>query len=150
MQPIYYEDVVPGEFLIVGRFKVERDAMVAFARQWDPMPIHVDEAVGTRLFGSLTAPGIYIMAIKQYLIRYMPLDKTVIASTGYDDVRFIKPVRPGDELRLKFEWLEKRPSQSKPDRGIVKCRLTLLNQNDEAVMSHLDTVLMRLRNPPAA
>ncbi|MGE0736901.1 MAG: MaoC/PaaZ C-terminal domain-containing protein [Alphaproteobacteria bacterium] len=149
MQPIYYEDVVPGEFLIVGSFAVDRDAMVEFARQWDPMPIHVDEAVGQRVFGSLTAPGIYIMAIKQFLIRHVPLEKTVIASTGYDEVRFMKPVRPGDVLRLKFEWIEKRPSQSKPDRGIVKCRLTLLNQKDEAVMSHLDTVLMRLRAPAA-
>ena len=145
MQPIYFEDVVPGGHLTVGSFVVERDAMVAFARQWDPMPIHVDEVAARRDFGGLTAPGIYILAIKQFLIRFVPLEQTVIASTGYDEVRFMKPVRPGDELRLRFEWVEKRVSQSKPDRGIVKCRLTLLNQKDEAVMTHLDTVLMRLR-----
>ncbi len=73
----------------------------------------------------------------------------VIASLGYDEVRFHKPVRPGDELTLVVEWLEKRLSNSKKDRGIVVHRLSLVNQHADVVMSHIDTILVRLRDVPA-
>jgi acyl dehydratase len=149
-EPIFYEDVVPGERLRVGPYRVERDEMVAFAQAWDPLPPHVDEAAGIAAgFGGLTAPGIYVMAVKQRLILGFPLIDTVIASFGYDEVRFLQPMRPGDAVYLELEWLEKRPSSSKQDRGIVKQRFTLVTEDGRAVMRHLDTVLMRRRTPKA-
>jgi acyl dehydratase len=81
------------------------------------------------------------------LVHSLPLRQTVIASFGYDEVRFHRPARPGDALMLELKWTEKRLSQSKSDRGIVTGRYSLINAAGEVVMSHLDTVLMRLRRP---
>jgi acyl dehydratase len=142
----FFEDIAVGDRLTGPSATVERGEMVAFAEVWDPLPIHVDEAAGRAAFGSLTAAGIYILAVKQRLIHGTPFaGGSIIASLGYDELRFLKPVRPGDRLTLAFEWVDKRPSGSKPDRGIVKVRFTLINQHGEAVMSHLDTVLVRRR-----
>jgi acyl dehydratase len=144
--PIFFDDVVIGDRLRAGPYRIERDELVTFARIWDPLPPHVDETAGIAAgFGGLTAPGIYILAVKQRLILQFPLNHTVIASLGYDEVRFKEPVRPGDVLFLDLEWLEKRLSNSKPDRGIVKQRFTLVTEDGRTVMSHLDTVLMRRR-----
>jgi len=144
---IYYEDIVPRKKVIGPSVVVDQSEMVAFAKIWDPVPIHIDEAAGKAAFGSLTAPGVFILCLKQRLLHNMDKMAAVIASLGYDEVRFHKPVRPGDELTLVVEWIEKRLSRSKNDRGIVVHRLSLVNQNDEEVMSHLDTILVRLRNP---
>ncbi|MCX7308710.1 MAG: MaoC/PaaZ C-terminal domain-containing protein, partial [Afipia sp.] len=97
--------------------------------------------------GGLTAPGVYLLAIKMKLVHSLPVQNSVIASLGYDEVRFLRPVRPGDELKLELKWQSKRLSESKPDRGLVVGRYSLLNKAGEHVMSHLDTVLMRLRTP---
>ena len=85
--------------------------------------------------------------MKQRLIHQLP-EHAVIASFGYDEVRFHHPLRPGDEVHLRYEFVETRPSSSKPDRGIVTVRLSLVrNDDDEVVMSHLDTILVRRRVP---
>ena len=89
----------------------------------------------------------FLSAIKMKLVHLLPVQKSVIASLGYDEVRFHRPARPGDELTLQLTWLSKRLSESKPDRGIVVGRYSLVNKAGELVMSHLDTVLMRLRAP---
>jgi acyl dehydratase len=142
---ISYEDVRPGEKVSSPGVVVDRAELVAFAREWDPLPIHVDAAAGQAAFGDVTAPGIYMLALKQRLIHQLPERHEVIASVGYDEVRFHDVVRPGDTLTLVLEWVDKRPSRSKPDRGIVTLRLSLVNQAGTTVMSHLDTVLMRRR-----
>jgi acyl dehydratase len=141
---LYYEDLEPGASLVSPAHTIARDELVAFAQCWDPLPFHVDEAAGVAAFGSLTAPGLYMLAIKQRLVHRLP-PLAVIASMGYDEVRFLAPLRPGDTVVLKAEWMERRPSASKPDRGIVKIRFTLLAQDGAAVLSHLDTVLVRRR-----
>ncbi len=69
----------------------------------------------------------------------------MIAGLGYDELRFHAPVRPGDELQLRQEWLAKRESESKSDRGIANSRVSLVNQDGVTVMSHLDSVLLRRR-----
>ena len=119
--------------------------MLAFAKVWDPLPIHVDEALAVKIMGGLTAPGLYILALKQRLIHQMPRQPAVIGSAGYDEVRFHKPVRAGDKLTLAIDWVDKRTSQSKPDRGIVTHRLSLIDADDRAVMSHLDTLVVKRR-----
>jgi acyl dehydratase len=143
---LHYEDMVPGESVTSPTLVVDRDELVAFAERWDPMPFHVDEGAGRAAFGSLTAPGLYVLALKQSLIHRLPEPHAVIASLGYDEVRFLQPVRPRDTLQLRLEWVSRRPSSSKPDRGIVSIRLLLINQDGMTVMSHLDTVLVRRRD----
>lgn len=148
---LYYEDLTPGERMGGATTTVSRKEIIDFATVWDPMPIHTDDAAGEAAFGSLTAAGIHVLAIKQRLIHQTAFNSGgVIASFGYDEVRFHKPVRPGDTLTLNMECVEKRESKSRPGAGIATVRLWLENQTGEEVMSHLDTVLMRYRDPPAA
>ena len=138
---LYFEDMVPGLSLSSTSHHIERDELVKFAKIWDPLPFHVDEQAGINAFGSLTAPGLYVLAVKQRLIHQLPSQK-IIASLGYDEVRFHVPLRPGDTVVLKQEWVSRRPSQSKPDRGIVVLKFSLINQHYETVMSHLDTIIV--------
>lgn len=146
MKPtLFYEDMQPGQKVLGASVVIDRSEMLAFANIWDPLPFHVDEEAGHAAFGDLTAPGIYILALKQRLIHQLPEQHAVIASLGYDEVRFHEPVRPGDTLTLVLEWLNRRPSKSKDDRGIVTVRLSLINQSETPVMSHLDTILVRRR-----
>jgi acyl dehydratase len=139
----YFEDMTPGMAYTSPTITVEHDDMVAFAQRWDPLPIHLDTEVAASS-GGPTAPGVYILAVKQQLVHQLPAH-AVIASFGYDEVRFQRPLRPGDTVHLRFEVTDARDSASKPDRGIVTIRLSLINQNDEVVLSHLDTVLVRRR-----
>jgi acyl dehydratase len=84
--------------------------------------------------------------VKQRLVHRLP-PQAVIASLGYDEVRFHAPLRPGDTVVLKQEWVSRRLSSSRPDRGIVTIRFSLVNQAGVTVMSHLDTVLVKRREP---
>ena len=143
---VYFEDMVPGDVVKGPSIIVDRQELVSFAERWDPMPFHVDEKAGKAAFGGLTAPGIYVLALKQRLIHELPIPHAVLASFGYDEVRFHEPVRPGDRLTLLVEWVERKVSRSKPDRGIVKVRYSLRNQSGAIVMSHLDTVSVRRRS----
>jgi acyl dehydratase len=146
MQDIYYEDVTPGTALHAGPYVIPEQELLTFAATWDPMPMHIDKAFAAP-HGGLTAPGIYLFAIKMRLVHSLPLRRTVLATFGYDEVRFHKSAHPGDALTLELSWTEKRRSRSKPDLGIVSGRYSLINAAGEVVMTHLDTVLMRLRNP---
>nr|WP_246312234.1 MaoC/PaaZ C-terminal domain-containing protein [Aquabacterium terrae] len=137
----------PGESLVSPPQAIDRDELIHFARRWDPMPFHIDDEAGVEAFGSITAPGLYMLAVKQRLVHGLPQRQAVIASLGYDEVRFLAPLRPGDSVVLKLEWLSRRLSSSKPDRGIVTIRFSLINQTGVTVMTHLDTVLVRLRHP---
>jgi len=148
MDDIYFEDVIIGDTLQAGPYVIPEQELVEFAATWDPLPIHVDKAFAAPR-GGLTAPGIYLLAVKLRLVHTMPFQNTVIASVGYDQVRFLKPAHPGDALTLALKWTEKRRSRSKPDRGIVTGLYSLLDGAGETVMSNLDTVLMRLRHPEA-
>jgi acyl dehydratase len=144
---LFYEDMIPGGIITGPTIKVDREEMVEFAKRWDPLPIHIDDVAGNATFGGITAPGVFVLAIKQRLIHQLPDAHAVIASLGYDEVRFHEPVRPNDTLRLDYEWLSRRESKSKPDRGVVTVRLSLINQSGITVMSHLDTVLVKRRAP---
>jgi len=146
MDDIFFEDVIPGAAIRAGPYVIPEDELLNFASAWDPMPMHVDRAFAAK-HGGLTAPGIYLLAIKLRLVHSLPLRRTVIASVGYDEVRFHQPAHPGDALTLELTWTEKRRSRSKPDRGVVTGRYSLINAAGEVVMIHLDTVVMRLRSP---
>ena len=146
MDDIYFEDVVPGAELRAGPYVVSESELLAFAAAWDPMPMHVDKAFAEQR-GGLTTPGLYLLCINMRLIHTLPMQRTVIASFGYDEVRFHRPARPGDALTLTMKWTEKRRSKSKPDRGIVASHHALANAAGDVVLSHIDTILMRLRDP---
>jgi acyl dehydratase len=149
VEDIYFEDVVVGKTLRAGPYVIPEEELLAFARTWDPLPIHADKSYAMQ-HGGLTAPSTYLFAIKMRLVHTFPLRRTVIAAIGYDEVRFLRPVRPGDALSLELQWTSKRRSRSKPDRGVVSGRYSLINGFGDPVMTHLDTILMRLRCPDAA
>ena len=132
--------------LRAGPSVIPEQELLAFAAAWDPQPIHDNKDYAAR-HGGITAPGLYLLAVKMRLIHRLPFRRTVIAGFGFDEVRFHRPARPGDALSLELTWRDKRRSESKPDRGVVSAHCALLNAAGEMVMSHLDTILMRLRNP---
>jgi acyl dehydratase len=144
MELIFFDDIeVPGR-LTGPEYTVDRDEMTAFAETWDPLPIHLDEAFA-RQYGGITASGPYLLALRIRLIHGMDRQPAVIASFGYDEVRFKAPVHAGDRLHVVLEFTAKRPSSSKPDRGIVTARQNLINQDDLVVLTVLDSVLVRRR-----
>lgn len=146
---MFYEDIEVGTTVRVGSYQIDADDIVTYARRWDPLPVHTDEAAASRtMFGGLTASGSHTLAIRVLLLHRVPIQEGLIGAAGWDDVRFHQPVRPGDELWLEVTWLAKRQSESKPDRGIVTALMKLLNQKDEVVLSHRGTIFMRLRKPP--
>ncbi len=149
MDDLYFEDVVVGTVLQAGPYVIPEQEMMAFAEAWDPMPMHIDRDYAAKHHGGLTAPGTYLLAVKLKLIHSLPFRRTVIASTGYDEVRFHRPVHAGESVSLTLEWTGKRRSKSKPDRGIVSGRNLLIDARGELVLSHRDTLIMRLRDPNA-
>lgn len=142
---LFYEDMSPGVSINTPTTVIDRDELIAFVKRWDPMPYHIDDEAGRVAFGSITAPGCFVIAVKQRLVHQLPEKHAVIASLGYDELRFHAPLRPGDAVHVKFECVSRRESNSKPDRGIVVIRMSLINQAGVTVMSHLDTVLVRRR-----
>ena len=146
MDDIFYEDVSPGAVLRAGPYVIPEQELLDFAAAWDPLPIHVDKDYAAR-HGGITAPGLYLLAIKMRLVHQLPFRRTVIAGVGFDKVRFHRPVHPGEALTLEVTWRDKRRSRSKPDRGIVSGHYALINASGETVLSHIDTILIRLRHP---
>ena len=142
----YFDDVAVGGVMTAGPYHVTRDEMVAYARKWDPFPFHVDEAAGrASMHGGLIASGEYTMAVKQSLMHRLGSNDALICSMGYDELRYLAPVRPDDRLTLSMECTEKRESSSKPDRGIVIYKVILTNQDDVAVLTYFDIVLLARR-----
>jgi acyl dehydratase len=131
---LFFEDMIPGHRLTSAAHLIDGHELVQFARAWDPLPFHVDEEAGRIAFGGITAPGIYMLAVKQRLVHTLPFHH-VIASLGYDEVRFHLPMRPGDVVRLQEEWVERLESTSKPDRGVVTVKFSLITQTGDIVMS---------------
>jgi len=142
----FFEDFSPGDVALTPAYEVRREEMIAFARQWDPLPIHIDEeAARVSPHGRLIASGEYTMAVKQKLLTSKGFSDAVIGSIGYDNFRYHKPVHAGDSLRLRSECVAAVPSRSKPDRGVVTFKMTMLNQHDEPVISYLDIIMMARR-----
>lgn len=114
-----------------------RDEILAFAREFDPQPFHLDEAAARRtIYGGLLASGWHTAAILMRLMWETYLKDTAsMGSPGVDEVRWLKPVRPGDTLRARFTVTDARPSRSRPDRGVVTSLSEVLNQHGEVVMT---------------
>ena len=143
----YFEDFEVGESFEHGAYVVSAEEIMAFARQYDPQPFHLDlAAAAASVFGGLTASGFHTVAIQGALIHSSPeAGAALIAGLGWDEVRFSNPVRVGDTLSVRFTCLETRPSASRPDRGIVRNKVEVLNQDGQIVLSSVHNLLMRRR-----
>lgn len=141
-----------GDLKIGGRYKSEpytvtEEAIIAFAREFDVQPFHLDEiAARETIFGGLAASGWHTAAIAMRLFTTGPLQFVSGAvGLGVDELRWPAPVRPGDKLQLETEILEMRPSKSKPRQGIVRIRNVMTNQNGEVVLSYLANAMVQRR-----
>ena len=132
----YFEDIAVGQTSAFGRYEVTRDEVLDFARRYDPQPFHLsDEAAAATHFGRIAASGWHTMAMAMAMIvdNLGPDDGNgSLGAAGIDTLRWLKPVYPGDVLRMESEVIETTPSRSKP-MGIVKSRVTVFNQHDEPV-----------------
>ena len=140
---------MPGATSEFGPIRVDEAEVVAFARQFDPQPIHTDP-VGAAAgpFGGLIASGWHTVSlVMRVLVDHYLARGAALASPGIDELRWPQPVRPGDVLRVRATVLEARRSQSKPDRGLVRTKVEALNQDGQVVMSMVAMNLFRCRNP---
>ena len=146
---LYLEDLQPGA---VHRSSgapavIDADGIKAFARQFDPQPFHLDEAAAkTTMFGGLAASGWHTAAVTMRLLVEggLPLAGGIVGA-GVEEVRWPRPVRPGDRLRVESEVLEVRPSKSRPTQGIAKVRTTTLNQDDQPVQVMMSNLVVMRR-----
>jgi acyl dehydratase len=135
MSQRYLEDFVVGQSFGSGRLRVDTERIKAFAGEFDPQPFHLDEAAarGT-IFRGLAVSGWHTAALTMRLLVESELKPAGgIVGAGFDEFRWPRPVRPGDELRVESEVLEVRPSKSRPEQALIKVRTTTLNQDGEAV-----------------
>jgi acyl dehydratase len=133
----YWEDIKAGDVVELGSRTMEKARMVSFAREFDPQPFHTDEnAAKASIWGGLIASGWHTGSVLMRLFYDGFLEDTAsLGSPGIDELRWLKPVRPGDTLSARLTVLEATPSRSKPDRGIIRSVMELRNQHDEVVMT---------------
>lgn len=146
---VYWEDFHVGQVIELGTREVSREEILQFARRYDPQPFHTDdEAAEESIYGGLIASGWHTCAMTMRMLYDGLLERAAsLGSPGVDNVRWLEPVRPGDTLRARMRVLETRPSRSKPDRGTIKSRWEVLNQNDEMVMTMEGYGMYRRRGP---
>ena len=135
--PRYFEDFQVGEVLGSQRKTMTESEIVDFAWKYDPQPFHVSRPdAEASMFGGLIASGFQTIAVTFRLIwQANAYQQTGSGAGSIDQVRWLKPVRPGDTLRATLEIVEKRESRSMPDLGIIRCRYTTYNQDEEVVMT---------------
>jgi acyl dehydratase len=146
----YLEDFAVGQRFDSGRVRIDRERALAFAAEFDPQPFHLSEAAARRsIFGGLTVSGWLTASVTMWLLIESELNPAGgIIGAGLDECRWLRPVRPGDALRVECEVIEVRPSKSRPAQGLIKLRTTTRNQHDEAVLVHVaNLVVPRWQDP---
>ena len=145
----YLEDFAAGQTFGSGRMRIDKERIKSFAGEFDPQPFHLDEvAARDSIFGGLAASGWHTAAFTMRLLVDSELKPAGgLIGLGFDELRWPRAVRPGDELRVESEVLEVRPSKSRPDQGLVKVRMTTLNQNGEPVQISVGNLIVRRRQP---
>ena len=145
---VYFEDFTIGQRFFTGSLKVDAAEIVEFATKYDPQPFHLDpEAAKDSLFGGLAASGWHSAAMMMRLIvdsEFRPAGGII---GGGGELQWLKPVRPGDEVHVESEIVELRESRSRPQQGLVKVRITMLNQHGEPVQTFTPTMLVNRRPP---
>jgi acyl dehydratase len=144
---LYLEDFAVGQKFGSRRLKVHAARIKSFAAEFDPQPFHLDDAAarGT-IFGGLAASGWHTAAMTMRLLVESELKPAGgIVGAGFDEFRWPRPVRPGDELRLDIEVMEVRPSKSRPELGLIKVKTTTVNQNGEPVQVSVGNLVVPRR-----
>jgi len=144
----YFEDLVVGEKASFGRYEVTREEVTDFARKYDPQPFHLsDEAAAKTHFGRLSASGWHTTAMTMSMLvaQFQANPQAGLGAAGIDELRWLKPVYPGDTLRCETELLDKRESRSRPEMGSTRTRTVVYNQDDVAVMSFIANGLIGRR-----
>jgi acyl dehydratase len=145
---IYFEDLTVGDEVTYGTYEVTRDEVIDFARKYDPQPFHLsDEEAAKTHFGRIAASGWHTCAMTMAVIaRYVVAhDHQGLGAPGIDELRWRKPVYPGDTLIVKATIVDKVPSRSKPEIGSFRSDTVVSNQHGEPVMTFTSIVLMRRR-----
>ena len=145
---IYFEDIEVVTETEFGSYEVTREEVLDFARKYDPQPFHLsDEAAAKTHFGRLAASGWHTCAMTMAVIARKVVDQEQagLGSPGVDELRWLKPVFPGDTLTVRGKILEKTPSRSKPEIGTFRTETTVTNQDDVPVMRFTSIVLIRRR-----
>ncbi len=151
MTELYLEDFQAGQTFRSGRIRIDADRIKSFAAEFDPQPFHLDEKAATdSIFRGLAASGWHTAAVTMRLLVESDIKPAGgIVGAGFDELRWPRPVRPGDELRVESEVLEIRASKTRPDQGVIKVRTTTLNQNNEPVQVSLGNLIV-LRRPASS
>jgi len=146
----YLEDFSVGQMFRFGSLRVDPDRVKSFANEFDPQKFHLDEEAATKtLFGGLAASGWHTAAMTMRLLVESDLKPAGgIIGVGFEEFRWTAPVRPGDELRIEVEILEVRSSKSRPNQGLLKLRITTLNQDNTAVQIAVGQLLVPCRQDP--
>jgi acyl dehydratase len=146
MATLYFEDAEIGTSCTAGPYLVTKSEIIQFAKQYDPLPRHIDEEAAARsVFGGLTASSAHTFSIFILLTTRLQPRLRVLAGMGHDELRLPNAVRPGDELDLESTVREMRESKSKSDRGIVRNRDLLRNQRRETVLECISNILVARR-----
>jgi acyl dehydratase len=136
MPDLYFEDIEPGGVYELGTRTVTESEIVAFAREWDPQPFHTDpEAAKGSVFGGLIASGWHTGSMWMRMYVDTMLGSAARGSPGIEELRWLAPVRPGDMLSGRLTVLEATPSATRPDRGTIRIRGEMVNQDGVVVMS---------------
>jgi acyl dehydratase len=143
----YLEDFSVGQTFRSGSVKVETEQIKSFASQFDPQPFHLDEkAAAATFFGGLVASGWHTAALTMRMIVEGDLRIAGgLIGAGAEELKWPRPVRPGDTLYIVSEVIEVRPSKSRPDQGIIKVRTQTMNQEDQPVMIFVANMLVPRR-----
>jgi acyl dehydratase len=146
----YLEDFMVGQMFGSGRLRIDEAEIKSFAAEFDPQPFHLDEAAARNtLFAGLAASGWHTAALTMRLLVESEVRPAGgIIGAGFDEFRWPRPVRPGDELRIEAEVLEVRPSKSRPEQGMIKLRTTTLNQKNEPVQVSVGNLVVPRRPAP--
>ena len=143
----YLEDFSEGQVFELGEETIREREIIDFARRFDAQPFHVDpEAARSSIYGGLIASGWHTGSLFMgMLVRGLIHDVVSLGSGGLDELRWLKPVRPGDTLHSELEVIDKKPSASKPDRGMLRVKYRIRNQRDEDVITFTSMHLTRRR-----
>lgn len=152
MPQLHFEDFTPGRVFEHGPRRLPREEMIAFAAEFDPQPMHLDEAAARdTMLGGLAASGWYLCCILMRMSTdAFVLNSASMGAPGVDEVRWLLPVRPGDELMLRATVLDTRASRSRPDMGFVRFEFELFNAQSQRVMTLITSLMMGRRERAAS
>lgn len=144
----YFDDFAVGERFQTRGATLTEAMIIEFALTYDPQPFHIDvEAARQSIYGGLIASGFQTLALGFRMVMETGLFRAAsMGSPGFDELRWLKPVRPGDTLHTELEVVDKKPSASKPDRGILRVVYRIKNQKDEEVLTFLSMHLLKRRD----